>query len=215
MVDPWPLRHLVLRTQRLELRPDDDDGLCELVEVALRGVHPPQEMPFAAPWTDQPPQELAYGAMRHHWSARVELSPAQWRVMFLVRHQGEVIGSQSLSATDFAVTRAVSTGSWLGQAYQRRGFGTEMRAAVLLLAFDHLGALQARSGAFVDNPASSRVSERLGYRADGTNTWPRRGERAIEARFLLEPGWFVRPAWTLDVRGLDGCRALLGAGEVT
>ena len=38
--EPWPLRHLVLRTPRLELRPDDDAGLLELVEEAYRGVHP-------------------------------------------------------------------------------------------------------------------------------------------------------------------------------
>jgi hypothetical protein len=48
--DPWPLRHLVLRTPRLELRPDDA-GLLELVEEAYRGVHPPDRMPFLVPWT--------------------------------------------------------------------------------------------------------------------------------------------------------------------
>ena len=51
----WPLRHLVLRTPRLELRPDDDDGLLELIEVAYRGVHPPEQMPFSIPWTDADP----------------------------------------------------------------------------------------------------------------------------------------------------------------
>ncbi len=58
----WPLRHLVLRTPRLELRPDDDPGLFELVEVAYRGVHPPEEMPFATPWTDADPAYLGRGA---------------------------------------------------------------------------------------------------------------------------------------------------------
>ena len=36
--DPWPLRHLVLRTPRLELRPDDDAGLLELVDLAHEGI---------------------------------------------------------------------------------------------------------------------------------------------------------------------------------
>jgi RimJ/RimL family protein N-acetyltransferase len=211
MPDPWPLRHLVLRTPRLTLRPDDDEGLHELAELALRGVHPAEEMPFAAPWTDQPPAELVRGAMQHHWTARAGLGPARWRIHFLVRHRGEVIGSQELSAKDFAVTREVSTGSWLGLAHQRHGFGTEMRAAVLLLAFDHLGAVLARSGAFTDNPASQRVSEKLGYRRDGTNTWVRRGERVTEHRLVVAPEQLVRPGWTLEVAGLDGCRELLGA----
>lgn len=40
-IDPWPFRHLVLRTPLLELRPDDDKGLIELAAVASAGVHPP------------------------------------------------------------------------------------------------------------------------------------------------------------------------------
>ncbi|MGH3776271.1 MAG: GNAT family N-acetyltransferase [Pseudonocardiaceae bacterium] len=211
MPDPWPLRHLVLRTPRLTLRPDDDDGLYELAALALCGVHPPQEMPFLSPWTDQAPDDLVRGTLQYHWGARSRLTPSDWNVNFLVRHEGRVVGTQGLSAKDFAITGEVSSGSWLGAAHQRHGFGTEMRAAVLLLAFDHLGAAIARSGAFTDNPASLRVSEKLGYRTDGANTYARRGTAATEIRLVLEASHFVRPEWTPDVDGLDGCRNLLGA----
>jgi RimJ/RimL family protein N-acetyltransferase len=85
-----------------------------------------------------------------------------------------------------------------------------MRAAVLL-AFDHLGATTARSGAYSDNPASLRVSEKLGYRANGTRTFARRGIAATEIQLLLEAAHLVRPEWTLEVTGLDGCREQLGA----
>lgn len=209
--DPWPLRHLVLRTPRLTLRPDDDEGLYELAALALRGVHPPQQMPFRYPWTDQDPDNLVCNSVQHYWAARSRLTPSDWSVNFLVRHGGRVIGTQNLAATAFAITREVSTGSWLGAAHQRFGFGTEMRAAVLLLAFDHLGATAARSGAFTDNPASLRVSERLGYRRDGATTRARQGEAATEVRLVVEAAHFVRPEWTLEVDGLTGCRASLGA----
>ncbi len=54
-----------------------------------------------------------------------------------------------------------------------------MRAAVLLLAFDHLGARTARSEAFADNPASLRVSEKLGYAPDGrAGSWRSTGSTA-------------------------------------
>ncbi|HKR49487.1 MAG TPA: GNAT family protein [Pseudonocardiaceae bacterium] len=211
MADPWPLRHLVLRTPRLTLRPDDDEGLYELAALALRGVHPPQEMPFLFPWTDQAPDDLVRGTVQYHWEARSRLAPSDWNVHFLVRHDGRVIGSQGLSATSFPITREVSSGSWLGAAYQRQGFGTEMRAAVLLLAFDHLGAVIARSGAFTDNSASLRVSEKLGYRRDGSNTRPRRGTPATEIRLVLDPSHFIRPHWTLEVDALRACQAQLGA----
>ncbi|MGH3799185.1 MAG: GNAT family N-acetyltransferase [Pseudonocardiaceae bacterium] len=211
MPDPWPLRHLVLRTPRLTLRPDDDEGLYELAALALRGVHPPQEMPFLFPWTDQAPADLVRGTVQYYWAARSRLTLSDWDVNFLVRHDGRVIGTQGLSAKAFPITQEVSSGSWLGAAHQRQGFGTEMRAAVLLLAFDHLGAASARSGAFTDNPASLRVSEKLGYRRDGTNSRARRGTAATEIRLLLAPSQFVRPEWTLTVAGLDGCRQSLGA----
>lgn len=209
--EPWPLRRLELRTPRLSLRPDDDDGLRELAALAAQGIHAPEQMPFLHPWTDQPADELVRGTLQHHWTVRAALGPGAWTINFLVRQDGEVVGTQGLSGKDYAATQEVSTGSWLGRIHQGRGIGTEMRSAVLLLAFDHLGAGTARSGAFTDNVASLAVSRKLGYRPDGTRTLAPRGTRALETRLLLTPEAFVRPQWTLRVDGLDGCRTLLGA----
>ena len=76
-----------------------------------------------------------------------------------------------------------------------------MRAAVLLFAFDHLGASHARSAAFVDNSASLRVSEKLGYRRDGTEAVARRGRLTEDVRLLVGRDTFRRPDWTLEVEG--------------
>jgi RimJ/RimL family protein N-acetyltransferase len=207
----WPLRDLVLRTPRLELRPDDDEGLDGLVEAAYAGVHPPEEMPFLVPWTDADPRYLGRGVLQYFWSQRAALSPERWTISFLVRHEGRVIGTQGLTGTDFATTREVKSGSWLGMAHQGRGLGTEMRAAVLLLAFDHFGAVRARSDAFADNHASHRVSEKLGYRRDGTETVVRRGARTEDVRLVLDAGEFRRPTWELRTAGVEPCLGLLGA----
>ena len=51
-----------------------------------------------------------------------------------------------------------------------------MRAAVLQLAFAGLGALEAQTSAWHDNPASQRVSLRLGYVHEGQQLLARRGE---------------------------------------
>ncbi|OLT11299.1 GNAT family N-acetyltransferase [Pseudonocardia sp. CNS-139] len=208
--DPWPLRHLVLRTPRLELRPDDDAGLLELVAEARRGVHPPERMPFVVPWTDDPPDRLGVETLRFHWLQRASVGPDDWPLNLLVRLDGRVIGSQGVHGTHFAVVRSVLTGSWIGLRHQGRGIGTEMRAAVLAFAFDHLGAVRARSGAFTDNLASLRVSERLGYRRNGSEWVPRRGVPAEQVRLVVTPETFVRPDWELEVDGLDACRPLLG-----
>lgn len=209
--DPWPLRHLVLRTPRLELRPDDDAGLLELVNLAHEGIHDRSWTPFLHPWTDAPPAELGPNTVRFFWSQRASLTAERWSINFLIRVDDRVVGTQGFTAEHFATVREVGSGSWLGRAHQGRGYGVEMRAAVLLFAFDHLGARGARSEAFADNPASLRVSEKLGYVPDGTATRLRRGEAVVEQRVLLTPESFARPDWELQVNGLDGCRHQLGA----
>lgn len=210
--EPWPPRHLVLRTPRLELRPDDDPGLRELAAEALHGVHPPDQMPFLVPWTDADPRYLGRGMAQHFWSRRAELAPQDWTLNFLIRLDGSVIGVQTLAAKDFAVTREVRTGSWIGMRHQGRGVGTEMRAAVLLFAAEHLGATLARSEAFVDNAASHGVSAKLGYLPDGTETIVRRGEATTDVRLRLDLAVLKRPGWPLRVEGLtDDLRGLLGA----
>jgi RimJ/RimL family protein N-acetyltransferase len=135
--DPWPFHQLVLRTPRLELRPDDDAGLRELNEAALAGVHAPDEMPFYVPWTQAPPDVLGRQTMQFYWRHRAEVGPTGWTLNFLVRLDGTVIGTQGLKATNFAVRREVSSGSWITRRLQGQGFGTEIRAAVLHFAFDH------------------------------------------------------------------------------
>jgi RimJ/RimL family protein N-acetyltransferase len=212
--DPWPLRHLVLRTPHLELRPDDDAGLLEMVEQTYAGIHDAESMPFAVPWTDAPREELGRNSVQFYWSQRAELRPDKWTVNFLVRLDGDVIGVQGLVASDFGVTREVSSGSWLGRSFQGKGLGTEMRAAVLQFAFDHLGARTARSGAWHDNAASLGVSRKLGYLPDGTDTAVRRDRRDTQQRLLLTKERFAecRPQWTITVDGLtDECRRMLGA----
>jgi RimJ/RimL family protein N-acetyltransferase len=171
-------------------------------------------MPFLQPWTDADPRYLGRGSLQYFWRARADLGPERWAVNFIVRLDGRVIGMQGLDGADFGVTREVSSGSWLGMPYQGRGLGTEMRAAVLGLAFDHMGARTARSEAFADNPASLAVSRRLGYRDDGSRVAARRGVAATLQRVVLDrAGWDAhRPDWTLEVGGLEPCLGLLGAG---
>jgi RimJ/RimL family protein N-acetyltransferase len=208
----WPQSALVLRTPRLELRPDDDPGLAELVEVAYRGVHPADRMPFLQPWTDADPRYLGRGTLQHFWSERARFAPGSWALHFLVRFEGRVVGVQTLRADEFGVRREVASGSWIGLAVQGRGIGTEMRAAILLYAFDVLGARHARSEAFADNAASLRVSERLGYAEDGFEIVSPRGVPARNLRLRLTPGTFRRPDWALRVDGhTPELATLLGA----
>lgn len=210
LAEYWPLFGLRLATPRLQLTPMTDDDLVELVELALAGVHDPADMPFAVAWTDAPRDELILNSLRFWWAGRAAIRPGAWAIGFVVRWKGTVVGTQSVETTDFAVTRTVHTGSWLGRSHQGQGIGTEMRSAVLDFAFDHLKAVRAESGAFVDNPASLRVSEKLGYQPNGTDVLARRGTAATNQRLVLTPQTFRRPTWQVQVAGLEPCRTLLG-----
>lgn len=214
--EPWPLRQLVLRTPRLELRPDDDAGLYELIEQIHAGIHPPDEMPFANPFTDAAPADIGPNTLRFYWRSRADCTLQAWAVHFLVRLDGRVIGTQEVKAKDFAVTREVSTGSWIGQRYQGHGYGAEMRAAVLMFAFDHLGATQARSAAFVQNQRSHGVSRRLGYQPDGTEVLAVRERRQVDVRLLVTRERFAehRPSWQLETEGVAACLPFLASGEI-
>lgn len=215
LTDVWPLFALVLRTPRLELRLPSLEQLAALGELAAEGVHDPARMPFFAAWTDRPPAERARAVLQYQWSRWGQLAPQSWTLELAVLAGGEAVGVQGISATDFALTREVDTGSWLGRRHQGRGYGTEMRAAALHLAFAGLGAEQARSGAFTDNVASLGVSRKLGYVEDGTARHTVRDRLVVEQRLLLERArWEAHRTVPVEVEGLEACRPLLGLEPV-
>ena len=207
----WPLFDLRVRTPRLELRYPDDDDVVALTEVAAKGVHPPDFMPFFFPWTAAPPGELERNTAQYFWRTRATWAPVAWSLPLAVVQDGQVVGVQGVDGEKFAVTRAVMTGSWLGQVHQGQGIGKEMRAAVLHFAFVGLGATVAYSGAFHDNGASLAVSRSLGYRTNGDKIVERSDKptRLINLK-LTRATWEKRRRDDITIEGLDGCLDLFG-----
>jgi RimJ/RimL family protein N-acetyltransferase len=202
-----PLWRLRLRTPRLELRWATDADVDELFALVRRGVHPPEEMPFAVAWTDTLEEPGRIDCFRDHYRGARDVRPDSWSVLLCVRRDGAAVGVQELAAEGFPATRTVTTGSWLGREHQAQGLGTEMRAAVLELAFSHLGAEAALSGVLDGNVASRRVAEKLGYRPSGRKELAPRGEPVGETVLtLVRADW--RPRGEVRVDGLTP--ALLG-----
>ena len=207
----WPLFGLRLASSRLELAPVGDDDLDELTAVARLGIHDPAATPFSNPWTDRTGADFDRGIAQYFWSQRAHWSPDAWAIPFAVRWNGVLVGVQQLQSADFAVLRTVTTSSWLGQSFQGKGIGTEMRAVVLSFSFDVLGAEIATSGAYDHNPASIRVSDKLGYERNGVRRESVRGQ-AVEAVLfrMTRAQWFRRPRPVVAVEGLEPCLELLG-----
>ena len=209
--DLTPLFRLELKTPRLELRLGSRDELVALGQLAEQGIHPPQEMPFAFAWTDRIGQaDFVDGVVEYHEGALRDWRPEAWSLNLLVWAEGELAGSQGVGATEFATRRTVQTGSWLGRRYQGRGYGTEMRAAVLELSFRGLGAEAAQSGAIAGNEASRRVSERLGYRSTGTRTVSPRGQPLEHLDLRIERAQWRSPI-EVELKGHHSCLALFVA----
>lgn len=213
LTDHYAAYGIRLRTPRLELRLPDLDDLAALADVAVEGVHDPADMPFLVPWTDAEPAVRGRSVITYNLGVLAAATTAKWNLPFCVVYDGTPIGIQDLSAREFSVTREVSSGSWIGLKYQGNGIGTEMRAAVLYLAFEGLGAAEAISAARDSNVASGGVSRKLGYVDDGLERWAVRGELTVHRRFRIDrAAWLAHRLVPVTLDGLsDACLADLGA----
>ena len=210
-MDTSALHGLRLRTPRLELRLGTGAELLELGRIAERGIHPPETMPFSVAWTDGVGEPgFVEDFVAYHEAKLVEWSPEDWALGLLVWEHGTLVGTQEIYAKDFARRRGCGTGSWLGQAFQARGIGTEMRAAVLELAFAGLGAVYAESSWLEGNDASRRVSEKLGYRHEVVTEISPRGTPVTQYGVRIDrDDW--RSSFDVLIEGLDSCRHLFAA----
>lgn len=210
-----PVLGLRLTAGPIELRGVTDEDLPVLADLASRGVHEADAMPFMVPWTQGSPEEISRAVAAYHWRCRGEWSLDRWSMQLGVWHEGALVGCQGLDAEDFLVTRTAETGSWLGMEHHGQGIGTAMRQVICAFAFDHLDAEEITSCAFADNPASQAVSRKVGYRENGrrrVKRGPGQGKLAQEQLFVLCREDLNRYEEPLNVSGLEALRGSMGLG---
>jgi len=200
-----------VRTERLELRPPDDADAIALAALAAKGIHDPDWLPFAIPWTLQPSPQLERGAIQHYWGAWANWTVGRWHLPLAVLCDGEIVGTQGFGAAKFPLLHTVNSGSWLGREHQGKGIGKEMRAAMLHLAFVGLGAEYAVSGAWHDNAPSLGVSRALGYEENGIELAERLGKPDRQIGLLLtRERWEAHRAFDVTIDNLEPCLELFG-----
>jgi len=201
---------LRLTTPDLELRHLIETDLSPLADIIPEDA---EQDPSSTTYPGIDPAR-ARGIVAHqdYWRARGNWRPESWALSFGVFRKGELLGYQGLEGDDFATLRTVDSSSFLTQAARGKGFGKQMRAAVLTLAFGALGARFAITSAWSDNYASLGVSRAVGYMDNGV-TAQRRGETAGEMIHLrltrerwLTSGWAER----MTVEGVDECMPFFG-----
>ena len=207
----WPLSGLRLTTADLELRPMTEADLGPLAELVPDDL----EMdPAATGYPGMSDQQVWRGIVVHqeYWKAYGTWRPDSWRLQFTVRHAGDRIGVQALEGDDFARLRTVDSFSWLVPGVRGRGFGRQMREAVLALAFGPLEAQAAITSAWHDNQASLGVSRALGYQPNGESLDAHgdRADRMVHLRLLREDWLASGRGAAVGMEGFEPCRPLFG-----
>ncbi|MEU9477620.1 GNAT family protein [Streptomyces sp. NPDC048191] len=208
----YPPLNVQVHTPRLSLLGATDELLERLVPTVRKGVVTEAPWPFDDPmslYKDSPEREWEW--LRKVWAGRGNVSDSYWRLYFVVVVDDQPVGMQDLIGRSFSTFGTVETFSWLGPDARGRGLGREMRQAVLHLAFDGLGAREAESAAFVDNHASNRVSEAVGYVPNGVCWDTRRGEPAELTRWrLTHDRWSEGRRDDIELVGVTDCLPVLG-----
>lgn len=206
---------LQLRAGDLTLRPFAEEDLPEYADLLRRPIFEDLSADHVFPWYQTDPDTRVREALRFQWRLRAQLSREEWTLPMGIWAGGRLIGGQDVAARAFAERRTVTSGSWLTLDAQGQGYGKLMRQAVLVLAFDHLGAERAESSAVVGNERSFRVSYGCGYVDNGTMVSDDGGRRQLQQRFLVTPESFRRPQAQVQVEGVTpALLELLGADEV-
>ena len=211
----WPLFELSLTTPELDLRPMTEADLPRLGDLLPDDLElDPVATRFAA--LDETTSR-AIVMHQAYWRSYGTWTTEQWRLNFVVRHEGQVIGTQELEGNDFARLRTVDSSSFLVPGARGRGLGKQMRRAVLGLAFGPLEAEAAITSAWHDNHASLGVSRALGYQPNGEEL--HRRDDGVDVMVHLR---LTRAQWEtagggddLTIVGFEPCRPFFGVALTT
>ncbi len=208
----YPLLDVRVSTPRLELRGATDELLDQLAEVVRAGKTHAEPAPYDDPMSfyETDPDVRVAKWLQAVWRRRGRVEPDAWRLNFVVMVDGRPVGEQTISGVSFSTLGTVTTFSWLSVDLRGHGLGREMRAAILHLAFDGLGAKEAGSDAFVDNQGSNAISRGLGYEPNGSEWATRQGEAALLNRWRLTRGdWEKRRRDDLHLHNVEACHTYL------
>lgn len=210
MVDVWPLFGLEIATGQLVLRPMTEAWAIRLARDVPADLEMNPDAPVLTGVSEA--RGRAIMSLQGYWTAYGTWSVESWRLPFAVFHGDDLIGGQTLEGERFPLVREVDSASYLQPAARGKGFGKEMRRAILTLAFGPMGAEMAITSAWHDNHASLGVSRAMGYEPNGVARHVH-GDRVSELfnlRLSREKWERSGLAEGVEIRGFEPCRELFG-----
>jgi RimJ/RimL family protein N-acetyltransferase len=159
MLDAFPLE---VRSARLLLRPwriDEAERLCSLFAnwEVIR-------------WLSLPPWPYTVADARAFIQQDSEPTRDDAETNFAITRNGEAIGAigvRQRPASHVQRGAGPNIGFWVGQPYWGQGLMTEALRAVVRQGFTSLPDDAIYCGAFMDNAASLRVQDKIGFQRDG------------------------------------------------
>lgn len=153
----------MLETKRLILRPPKKTDWKDIVEGAsdlsvskmLLVVPHPYRKKDALSWIN---------SCIKKWKKK---DKSDYTFFIILKSENKVIGATGLHEIDKRQGKAV-TGSWINKKYWRNGYILESKVPVLDFAFKKLKLRKIETAAFVENIASNNMSQKLGFKLEGT-----------------------------------------------
>ena len=154
------LERAPLRTDRLVLEPigtEHADALWAATEASLRELE--RWMLWAVGATREGTEAFTAEA-EHDWAQGTAFH-------FSIFAEEQLVGALGLESRA-PVNRIGEVGYWIRSDRSGRGLTTEAGEAVVAFGFDVVGLYRIELRAGVENAASQRVAEKLGFRREGT-----------------------------------------------
>jgi ribosomal-protein-alanine N-acetyltransferase len=153
---------LVIPTARLTIRPFVDGDVDPVFAIASQ-----PEFSKHMSWRAHADKATTKEFITHSLAVAASNAGAVWAI----EHDGKTVGCIGLDNLrwhlgSLRVDRA-ELGYWLAPALWNKGLMTEAASAVMRFAFEKIGLHKVTTRCFVDNAASRRVIEKVGFRFVG------------------------------------------------
>lgn len=142
----------IMKTRRLQFRPLERGDAPRIAALAGDWAVASMTARIPFPYDEAQSQEWISGLEENEFVRAVTL-------------EGELIGAVGYFPHDDG---SVEIGYWIGQPWWGRGFATEAAAMLVRYCFTNQGMARLVCCHFIDNQASQRVIEKLGFKSTGT-----------------------------------------------
>lgn len=147
-----------IKTNRLILRPTEESDLKPLWEIlSIEEVNKYYlTCKINKNWEDEIPWQMK------KLSHALDNDVFQWSI--ILKKNNECIGQISVQEKDNVVDKSIRDIGWfINPKYQRKGYAYETAKAILDYMFNEVNIKEINTGAAINNPASWKLMEKLGF----------------------------------------------------